>query len=114
MDAIWTDARGQIGKTWDHRHDMDHQRDAAVRALLTPTQLVAYDKVWADYRARRTELDQDRDRIVRDADARSRTLLTDAQRARWEAMAKEMHDHHDGGHPPGPPPPRPPTTGEDH
>ena len=63
MDAIWADARGQIGKTWDRRHDLDHKRDAAVRALLTPAQQAAYDQVWADYRAKRSALDQDRERL---------------------------------------------------
>ncbi len=107
MDGIWTDARGQIGKTWDRRHELDHERDAAVRALLSPPQAAAYDKVWTDYRAARSALDQDRDRLVRDADDRSKRLLTDVQRARWEAMSKDMHDRHPGG--PGPPPPHPTT-----
>ncbi len=103
MDGIWADARGQVGKTWDRRHELDRRRDAEVRALLTPSQAAAYDKVWADYRANRSALDKDRDRCFRDADERSKRLLTDVQKARWEAMSKDMHDHHPGG--PGPPTP---------
>ena len=110
MDAIWSDVRGQIGKTWDQRHDLDRKRDAAVRALLTPQQAAAYDKVWADYRVGRTALDKERDQLVRDANERSKALLTDAQKARWEAMSKDIHDHHPGG--PLPPPPGGPTPGE--
>ena len=100
MDGIWSDVRGQIGKTWDQRHDLDRKREAAVRALLTPEQAAAYDKVWAEYRANRAALDKERDQLVRDANERSKALLTDAQKARWEAMSKDLHDHHPGGPPP--------------
>ncbi len=116
MDGIWADTKQQIARTWDRRHDLDRKREAAVRALLTPAQVAAYDKAWADYHAGRTALDQERDRLVHDADDRSQLLLTDSQKARWKAMSKDMHDHHGGpggppsGPPPGPPPP-PPSGG---
>jgi Spy/CpxP family protein refolding chaperone len=119
MDAIWADARGQMAKSADHRHELDKKRDKDVRALMSPEQLAAYDKVWADYHAARASLDLDRDKVMREANDRSKALLTDGQKARWEAMSKDMHDHHDNGHEGGPggahdggpggrPPPRPP------
>ncbi len=119
MDGIWSDVRTQIGKTWDRKRELDRKRDADVRALLTPAQIVAYDKVWKDYHDARTTLDKDREQLVHDANDRSKALLTDTQKARWEQMSKDMHDHHggpnggpgDGGPPGGRPPGGPPPDG---
>ena len=116
MDGIWSEVRGQIGKTWDRKRDLDRKRDADLRALLTPAQIVAYDKVWKDYRDTRSAMDKEREQLVHDANDRSKALLTDTQKARWEAMAKDMHDHHgggpgDGGPPGGRPPLGPPPEG---
>ena len=111
MDAIWADTRGQIGKLGDRRHEADHKRDAAVQALLTGEQRAAFEKISADHKAARLSLDQEKDRLVRDASDRSKALLTDAQKAQWEAMGRDRHggdphggEPHGGRPPPGPPP----------
>ena len=90
MDAIWSDTKQKIHATFDHQHELDHQRDAAVVALLTPQQKAAYDKIQADHTAGRAELDKQRDALVHDANDRSKALLSDEQKTRWDTLSKEM------------------------
>ena len=104
MDAIWADTKTQMDKINDHRHGMDHDRDAAIRKLLTPEQLTAYDGIFDAYHAKRAEFDKDREKLLHDADDRSRALLSPEQQVKFDAMKKDMHnpDHRDHG-PGGPP-----------
>ena len=90
MDAIWSDTKSKIHATFDRQRELDKQRDAAVLALLTPEQKTAYDKIKADHAAGRAELDKQRDALVHDANDRSKALLTDEQKARWDTLSKEM------------------------
>ncbi len=100
MDGIWSEVRQQVDKMGDRRHGLDHDRDVAIRGLLTPEQSTAYDKIFADYHERRAELDKNRDKLFHDANDRSRALLSPDQQAKWEAMSRDMRDHH--GPPGGP------------
>jgi hypothetical protein len=92
IDAIWADMRAQMSKESEKRHDLDHQRDDAVRNLLTDSQKAAYDKIYADYHAQRQAIEQQRQQILSDADQRSRALLDDTQKAKWDELTKEIHD----------------------
>jgi Spy/CpxP family protein refolding chaperone len=92
MDAIWSDMRTKMGQISDSRHALDHQRDAAVRDLLTDSQRTAYDKIFADYHTQRQALEESRQEILHDADDRSRALLDDNQKAKWDELTKEIHE----------------------
>ncbi len=87
---------------------------------MTPEQLVAYDKIYTDARAKRQEIDKEREALFHAANDRSRALLTPDQQVKWDAMQKDMHDHdhHGPGGPGGPgrmhnnePSTQPPDTG---
>ncbi len=58
--------------------------------LLNDGQRAAYDKINEEFRARREELNKQRDALIADANARSRALLDDSQKAKWDILAKEM------------------------
>lgn len=92
MDKIWNDTRQQMHEMFEHRHDLDKQRDQDMRALLTPAQSAAYDKIEQDYRAKRAEMDKERDALISDATARSRALLDPAQTQKWDILAKDMQN----------------------
>ena len=94
MDSIWADARQQMDKLGEHRHGMEHDRDAAIKALLTPEQSTAYDKIIQDYHTHRADLDKEREALFHGANDRSRALLTPDQQTKWDAMSKQMHEHH--------------------
>jgi Spy/CpxP family protein refolding chaperone len=102
MDAIWADAKIQMQDLGRQRHELDQQRDKAVRDLLTPEQQAAYDKIFSDYHDQRAVLDQQRADVMHDADLRSRTLLDDAQKATWDELTKQFEEHR-GPHGPGGP-----------
>jgi hypothetical protein len=104
MDGIWAEVKQQVDKLNDRRRGVDKDRDAAIRALLTPEQSVAYDKIFADTHARHAELDKERETLFHSANDRSRALLTSDQQLKWDAMQKDMrdHEHHGSGGPGGP------------
>lgn len=90
MDAIWSGTKQKIHQTFEKQHEIDHQRDAAILALLTPSQKTAYDKIEASHQAARAQLDKQRAALVHDANQRSRALLSDEQKARWDGLSKQM------------------------
>ncbi len=100
MKAIWEDARAQMGKDQEKRKALEHDRDIAIKTLLTPEQSAKYDKIFEDYHAGRAELDKDHDKLMRAASEKSRALLTPEQQAKWDAMSRDMH--HGPGGPGGP------------
>jgi Spy/CpxP family protein refolding chaperone len=113
MDAVWAVTKQKLEQSSDQRHDADKQRDTAVMALLTTPQQTAYEKIMSDYRDKRSQLDKDRESLIQDAEARSRALLDDSQKARWDELTKQMHLHHGPPHWSGSPDTRPATAGDD-
>jgi Spy/CpxP family protein refolding chaperone len=98
MDAIWAAAITQMHNSGREQHDLDRQRDDAIRALLSSDQEMMYDEINDTYRSERQQLEKERDALIKSAEERSRALLTDAQKAKWDTLPKPMH----GRHPPGP------------
>ena len=96
MDAIWAETRQKITKAMDGHRAVDKERDEAIRKLLTPDQQAQYDQIQAEFHAQRAALDKERDKLIHDANDRSRALLDDAQKKKWDALTKdrEMHEHH--------------------
>jgi Spy/CpxP family protein refolding chaperone len=94
MDKIWTDTRQQRQKMFERFHDLDKQRDQQIQNLLTSDQRSAYDKIIANFRAGREDLNKQRETMISDANARSRALLDDSQKAKWDILSKEMRSRH--------------------
>lgn len=93
MDAIWAETKQKIGKTFEKRRAIDKQRDQAIMALLTPEQKRAYEGILDSARAQRATLDKEREAAVREANERSRALLDDRQKQRWETLTQQMREH---------------------
>jgi len=47
-------------------------------------------------------MDTQRQKLIDDANERSRALLTDEQKTKWDAQRKQWHEHHGNGGPGGP------------
>jgi hypothetical protein len=90
MDQIWADTRQQMQKLGGARRDLDHQREAAVEAILTPSQRETFEKINADFAARRNALEKQRDTLISDASVKSRALLDDSQKKKWDELSKDM------------------------
>jgi len=94
MDIIWGDTRMQMQKMFEHRRELDRQRDQQILALLNPSQRAAYDKIDQEFRAERGDSDKQRDSLLADANARSRALLDDSQKEKWDILSKEIRRRH--------------------
>jgi Spy/CpxP family protein refolding chaperone len=92
MDAIWAQTRQQVEKTFDHRHDMEADRESAILQLLTPEQQAEYSKINSDFHAKREALFDERNKLVHDADDQSRALLDPDQQKKWDMMTKDLKD----------------------
>jgi Spy/CpxP family protein refolding chaperone len=90
MDNIWTDTRSQMQKMFEHRHELDKQREQQIMALLNPDQRAAYDKINKEFRAQHEDADKQRDSLLADANARSRALLDESQKEKWDILSKDM------------------------
>jgi len=90
MDAIWAEAHQKLGKVSERRHALDDERDNASRAMLNDLQVPQYDQILDEFRAKRQDFSKERTAILRDAEDRSRALLSnDSQRKQWDAWMKE-------------------------
>jgi Spy/CpxP family protein refolding chaperone len=114
MDAIWADVKQQMNGEGDKHRELDRERDDAIRDLLSDDQWLDYQEIYGIYRQKRQEMEKARDALIKSAEDRSRNLLNDSQKSRWDQLAKDMHAHHPGGpgHGPGPGPGPGPGHGE--
>ncbi len=92
MHAIWMESRPMLDKLGDARRAMDHDREQQVQAMLTPAQLQEYNRLHDEYRAKRQEIDRQREQLQRDANDRIRALLDDTQKKKWDATVAR-HEH---------------------
>jgi hypothetical protein len=100
------------------RHDYDgriralmQERDKALDALYTPEQRSERERIKKEYEVRSAELSKEMDQLRQPMVDKSRLLLTEDQRKRFDGMMKggDRGDHHRGGGPPGRPGSRPGT-----
>ncbi|HEX4053976.1 MAG TPA: hypothetical protein VHX86_06900 [Tepidisphaeraceae bacterium] len=90
MDKIWSDTRQQRQKLSERFRELDRARDQQILGLLNDGQRAAYGKIIDDFHAKRDELNKHRDALIVDASARSRALLDDSQKVKWDILSKEM------------------------
>jgi Spy/CpxP family protein refolding chaperone len=93
LRKIWneqlTDTASAAEKRWEEAEDA---RDAAVRKLLTPDQLKAYNAIEAEHRERAGAFRAELLRKQLDAEARTRSLLTPPQREKFDKLVGERGD----------------------
>lgn len=108
MQAIWSqfiDGPAQHNK--DTRRALEKERDGAVLSLLTPDQRAEYDRLMAGYAARLAELSAEREKGYRDTVERTKAILNDTQRKRYEELlASRDRDRAGRGHRQAEPEPR--------
>jgi len=96
MDAIWNQTGQQIEKTFESRRDDEKAWELAVEGLLTPQQQADYEELNQEFRDKRDARFKERDRLVQDANDRSRAILDDDQQKKWDVLSKEMQARHHG------------------
>jgi Spy/CpxP family protein refolding chaperone len=86
IDAIWAEAKPKVAETFDRRRALDRKREEAVEDLLGPAQYAAYEKIFDDFYAQRADIDKDRQKLIHDAEDRTKALLNDTQLKQLEAL----------------------------
>jgi len=96
MDVIWQPLMQQLHSSTfqEKRRTLEQQREQAILAILNAEQRTAYGKITDQYRTAREALDAQRQKLIDDANAKSRTLLNPSQQATWDEQTKRMHDRH--------------------
>lgn len=122
MREIWSEV---MDNSWEkQREQMDalkRQRDDGVRALLTDPQKAEYEKVMKEYSEKSAAMATARDKVFEEAVERTKRILTESQRKKYDELLKrrgewgrgEHHGPKGGGKHGGPPPPPPPPPKRD-
>lgn len=92
MDGIWAETKQKVEQKSERRRALDQERDQAIADLLGPEQWAAYGRLVDEFRAKRNEADKERSMLIRDADERSRALLGEAQRQKWDQMRQSHRE----------------------
>jgi Spy/CpxP family protein refolding chaperone len=104
MREIWSQAMQKTDPSFgERRHALLRERDEAIAELISPEQQAAYDKIIADYEIKKEALDQERSKTFQDAVERTKRILDDSQRRKYEEILKnDSHHHGSDDHRPGP------------
>lgn len=94
MRQIWSEAATAQADNRQYR-ELDRQRSESIRALLTPEQRSQLDQINRDHDAQVAALNAQRDHIVQEANAKTREILDDQQRLKFDEI-ENAHGHHRG------------------
>jgi len=126
MQAIWSQVMGRPRDEGERRAELAQKRDDAIRHLLTDEQSKQYDQIQTQYQQELLKMADERRAAFEQAEARTKEILTPAQREKYEAMLSRMRESEarhprrpgppggpfgrpgEGGRPPGAPLPAPP------
>ena len=91
--TIWQQVMSEQGRAnSERRRALEKERDGALLGLLTDEQREEYDRLMKQYEAQMAELGRERDRLRQDAIERTKQVLTEVQRKKYEGLLKER-DH---------------------
>jgi Spy/CpxP family protein refolding chaperone len=99
MHKIFADAMKNSGNRQDQRHELQKERDDAIRALVPTDKQTMYDKILADYAAQTAAMDQKHREVFQQAQAEIKaTVLTPSQAAKFDELVRNREGHpHWGG-----------------
>jgi hypothetical protein len=89
MEDIWSEALDKAPDMPARVHDLDVARDAAVEKDLSPEQRTIFEQLEAIRDNQVTELRAQRDKIMHDAQDKTRAILTPDQTKTFDQIIKE-------------------------
>ena len=100
LKAIWTEtAQGPSQKSSaKKRSELLKERDEALFNLLTDEQKQQYQKQMADYSAKLDELNKEREKAIQEAVERTKLMLDDKQREKYDQILKDHGPFPHGDH----------------
>jgi len=87
--GIWEPVRQSAKDSYDDARRLERQRDDSVKALLTKEQQEQYNRIHQDYNAGVLSLQAKRNAQFREAIERTKQLLTEPQRQKYEQLIKD-------------------------
>ena len=90
MRTIWEGVRDKVRTGYESADRLNRQRDQAIQAMLTPEQKAQFEKLTRDFADRFTDLRKDRDAAFAQAVEKTRKLLSDEQRQKYDELLKAM------------------------
>ena len=101
MKEIWSKVAQAGGGGRDRVRALAQERDEAVKNLIPAEQLAAYDKIMQDYKTKVEELNRERSQPYQEAVKRTKEILTESQRLKYDELLKRRSEHwrgsRDGG-----------------
>jgi Spy/CpxP family protein refolding chaperone len=89
MRDIWEGVRDKVHQAFDEAQDLQRQRDERIVALLsTDEQKAKFQKLSQEFADRYDQLAKDRDEAFNSAVEKTKKLLTDEQRKKYEQILK--------------------------
>ena len=104
MKEIWEGVRERVHSTFDDAQRLQRERDDTLIALLNEDQKARFEKISKDFAARYEELSRERENTFKEAVERTKKLLNDQQRKKYDELLKSRALTRPGGGPPFPPP----------
>jgi Spy/CpxP family protein refolding chaperone len=90
MREIWEGVRSQVHNAFEEAQQLQRRRDDALVALLNDEQKAEFEKIASEYANRFDALKRARDEAFADAVQRTKRLLNDAQRQKYEQILKSQ------------------------
>ena len=89
MRGIWEGVRGRVHGTFDEAQRLQRERDEALVSLLNDEQKAKFQRIAQDYSDRFDKLSQERKSTFDEAVAKTRRLLSDEQRQKYDEILKK-------------------------
>jgi hypothetical protein len=88
MRSIWQEVQAKVNRTFDDAQALQRERDQALVALLDDQQKAKFEKISKDYAQRFIDLSRGRDQTFNDAVERTKKLLSEQQREKYDQILK--------------------------
>jgi Spy/CpxP family protein refolding chaperone len=100
MRGIWSQVVSMPSQR-EQRQALQKERDEAVQALMNESQKAQYDEVMKTYAAKLAALEESRKKAFEGAVERTKKILTEPQRKKYEELLQKHGGRHMGFGPPG-------------
>jgi Spy/CpxP family protein refolding chaperone len=88
MREIWEGTRGRVHQVFEDAQQLQRQRDDAIVALLNDDQKAKFQKLSGDYADRFGALEKKRDQVFEEAVEKTKSILNDVQRQKYEQILR--------------------------
>lgn len=88
MRKVWEDVRATVRQSFENAEGLQRQRDEAVLSMLSDDQKQKFSKITQEYSEKFDQLRAGRDRTFAEAVDKTRMLLNDSQRKKYDDMLK--------------------------